>query len=235
MRKEAGGMPEPVPQLRLVQAGEHPAPCPGGPATTGAGPATSTPDGAGSGPLCGPLCGPATGRASGPPGGATNTGHQADVAPAIGPPPATSSTEASRPAAAPAGPAASAAAGTPGGELEPYGRPMTALERSWRNARHWGGLARQGAASPGGLGHGIIHGRPESFAQQHAYVESRAWVPDGHEGTLLPALGAIYGHTIAKAGMGFGYGIAWVFARPMRLLLTCLVTGAAVVVVVLTW
>jgi len=115
---------------------------------------------------------------------------------------------------------------SPGGlELEPYGRPMTAAERAGRLGRHWLAMARAEAVRPGGLAHAIWHGKPESLAELHRYTTSRAWVPEGHEGAIVPAAGALYGHTIAKGGAALGLLITWVTARMLRLALFLLVTG----------
>jgi hypothetical protein len=111
-------------------------------------------------------------------------------------------------------------------ELEPYGRAMSPAERAARLGRHWLAMARADAARPGGLGHAIWHGKPESLAELHRYTTSRAWVPEGHEGALVPAAGAVYGHTIAKGGAALGLFITWVTARMLRLTLFLLVTGA---------
>jgi hypothetical protein len=110
-------------------------------------------------------------------------------------------------------------------ELEPYGRAMSPAERAARLGRHWLAMARADVTRPGGLWHAVTHGKPESLAELHTYTTSRAWVPEGHEGALVPAVGAAYGHTVAKAGAALGLFICWVTARMLRLTLFLLVTG----------
>lgn len=221
-------MAEPMPRLRLVRpddadsGGDPPTTSDVGPANSG--PSTAT-DTAG---------GPVRGRATGPAGHHDRaTGAQATISPGTAArtsdgPVAATANEAGKRTEAANSPAA-------GGELEPYGRPMTLVERSWRLARHWAASAREEAMRSGGLAHGLIHGRPESLAAQHAYVKSRAWVPDGHDGPLLPGLGAVYGHTLGRAGMCLGYAVAWVFARPMRLALVVVLASAFTLIVALAW
>lgn len=109
--------------------------------------------------------------------------------------------------------------------LEPYGRQMTWGERAWRLIAHWWALHREDAGRPGGFWHGVAHGRPDSLAQVHGYAVSRAWVPEGHEGALIPCIGAAYSHTIAKGGTALGLFIAWVTQRMLRFALFLLVTG----------
>jgi hypothetical protein len=117
-------------------------------------------------------------------------------------------------------------------ELEPGGRPMTAGEKAARLARHWAASAREEAMRPGELVHAAVHGRPESIAQIHAYAQSRAWVPEDYEGSLVPVAGAIYAHTIAKGGAALGGSIAWVTARALRLITFAFVTGVLVVLII---
>ena len=117
-------------------------------------------------------------------------------------------------------------------ELEPIGRPMTAGERAARLARHWLASAREEAMRPGELPHAIWHGKPESLAEIHDYAVSRAWVPDGYEGSLAPALGALYSHTVAKGGTALGLSIVWVTARALRLTTFLLVAGVLVALII---
>jgi len=130
-----------------------------------------------------------------------------------------------------------ATAGTADGDaalpgLQPIGRPMTAGERAARLARHWAAAVRRDVMRPGELPHAIWHGKPESLAEIHAYAVSRAWVPDGQEGLLAPALGAVYSHTIAKGGVALGLFIAWVTARALRLATFAFVSGVLVVLII---
>lgn len=130
--------------------------------------------------------------------------------------------------------ASNAAAGGAGAlpELRLPGRPMTAGERAARLARHWAASAREDLMRPGELVHAAIHGRPESVAQIHAYALSRAWVPEDYAGSLVPVLGAVYCHTIAKGGAALGGSIAWVTARALRLITFALVCGVLVVLII---
>jgi hypothetical protein len=116
-------------------------------------------------------------------------------------------------------------------ELGPIGRPMTAGERAARLTRHWLASAREEALRPGQLPHAIWYGKPESLAEIHDYAVSRAWVPDGYEGSLAPALGAIYSHTVAKGGTALGLSIVWVTARALRLTTLLLVAGVLVALI----
>jgi hypothetical protein len=102
---------------------------------------------------------------------------------------------------------------------------MTAGERAARLARHWLATAREDATRPGELVHAVWHGKPESLAEIHRYAVSRARVPDEYEGSLVPALGAIYSHTIAKGGTALGLFIIWVTQRALRLLTFGFVCG----------
>jgi hypothetical protein len=117
-------------------------------------------------------------------------------------------------------------------ELEPIGRPMTAGERAARLTRHWLTQARADVMRPGELAHAVWHGKPESLAEIHDYAVSRAWVPDGYEGSLVPALGALYSHTVAKGGTALGLSIVWVTARALRLVTFLLVAGVLVALIV---
>lgn len=116
--------------------------------------------------------------------------------------------------------------------LEPVGRPMTAGEKAARLARHWAASAREEAMRPGELLHAAYTGRPESVAEIHAYALSRAWVPEDYEGRLVPVLGAVYSHTIAKGGAALGGSIAWVTARALRLAVFAFVCGVLTALVI---
>jgi len=155
-----------------------------------------------------------------------------DVAPAAAgdvAPPADSPAASGGPAAPPPAPPAASATGAGDvpevPQIELYGRPMTAGERGARLARHLTRKARDGAKRPGGLWHDIYHGKPESLAELHAYGDSRAWVPDGHEGSLVPAAGLTYNRTIATAGTAAGLAVIWVTGRMLRLVLFLFVAG----------
>jgi hypothetical protein len=117
-------------------------------------------------------------------------------------------------------------------DLKPVGRPMTAEEKAARLARHWMAAAREDAMRPGELLHAIYHGKPNSLAEIHDYALSRAWVPDGYEGQVVPVLGAVYSHTIAKGGTALGLFIIWVTQRALRLITFAFVFGVLVTLVV---
>lgn len=172
---------------------------------------------------------------------------RADSGPAISAPGRPATTQASGPVSGPAAGAtntATSASGEgatsgpgaePGVELELYGRPMTPAEKGLRLARHLAEMTADNWARPGGLGHGIIRGHPSSAGQHVAYVRSRAWVPQGLEGSAVSKAGALYGYTIGLAGVLAGNCIAWTFERPLRLFLACLVAGIALLIIALTW
>jgi hypothetical protein len=164
--------------------------------------------------------------------GATNTAASgatpAAAIPAAEPEPGATN-GATSPAAGPAGAPAGDVA-LP--ELKPIGRPMTAGERAARLARHWLSLALEDVARPGEMLHAAWHGKPESLAQIHDYAVSRAWIPDGHEGSLAPALGAAYTHTVAKGGTALGLFICWVTARLLRLTIFTFVCGVLAVLII---
>lgn len=126
-------------------------------------------------------------------------------------------------AAGPAADTAGDAAALP--ELQPIGRPMTVGERAARLARHWLTQARADVMRPGELAHAAWHGRPDSLAQVHEYAVSRAWVPDDYAGSLAPALGAFYSHTVAKGGTALGLGFIWIVQRALRLAVFLFVCG----------
>jgi hypothetical protein len=95
---------------------------------------------------------------------------------------------------------------------------------AWITARHWGAAWWQSAERAITNPRGPYHAQPESLAAHAAYRRSRAWVPPGHDGRILGPLGGAY-HRAATAGMAAGYGLAWIFARPARLLIFLAVLG----------
>lgn len=106
----------------------------------------------------------------------------------------------------------------------PAGPRLAAVLRAWLTARHWAAMwwepAERFITNP----RGPYHAQPESLADHAAYRRSRAWVPPGHEGKILGPCGAAY-HRAATAGMAAGYSLAWIFARPARLLIFLAVLG----------
>jgi hypothetical protein len=193
------------------------------------------PWGAASKPPAGEVA-PADGATNGATTTATNTATTGAAGTATNPETAATS----GPGRGATNPVADTAAGTapeaPGAaavpELEPVGRPMTAGEKAARLARHWAASAREEAMRPGELVHAAVHGRPESIAQIHAYAQSRAWVPEDYEGSLVPIAGAVYAHTIAKGGAALGASIAWVTARALRLTVFLLISGVLTVLLI---
>jgi hypothetical protein len=151
--------------------------------------------------------------------GATNGATNGDASPATG------GAATAMPAATGGGPLALPA-------LQPMGRPPTPGERAARLVRHWTAAAREDAMRPGELLHAIYHGKPNSLAEIHDYALSRAWVPDGHEGQVVPVLGAAYSHTIAKGGTALGLSIIWVTQRALRLITFAFVCGVLVVLII---
>lgn len=110
------------------------------------------------------------------------------------------------------------AAGTPDKlpELALPGRPMTTGEHLTRIARQRLAQTRKDLMHPGELAHSIVHGKPESLAELHAYTVYRAWL-DGHPGGKRDALNAFYLHTVAKGGTALLLGAMWVIQRFTRL------------------
>jgi len=115
-------------------------------------------------------------------------------------------------------------AGAPVITLSPR-RPAAA--RALDTITHWAALwwaaVCRAAANPRGL----YHAHPESLAEHDAYRRARGWVPAGHAGRVTGPAGAVYAHTFGRAGLATGYLWAWLWARPMRLLI-----GLAVVTVI---
>lgn len=109
--------------------------------------------------------------------------------------------------------------------LELAGRPMTTAERAAQLAHHWVEAGRADLMRPGELAHAAWHGKPESLAEVHAYAVSRAWIPEGYDGRLLSASGALYAHTVAKGGTALGLAFIWTVQRPLRLLTALFVCG----------
>lgn len=94
-----------------------------------------------------------------------------------------------------------------------------------RLGSHWAAMIRDDARRPGGLWQGMYRGTPDSIADLHIYAVSRHWVPKDHDGNLLPAVGALYTHTVAKGGAALGLSIAWITGRFFRLVVFLAVAG----------
>jgi hypothetical protein len=203
-----------TPRLRLVDPGERagqPATGPAydvaaaaamAPATSGGQSATSRPPATGSGPATEVGSGPAT-----------------DDGPAASARPATLATVRD-----------GAAVGEAAMALEPFGRAMTAGERARRVLAHWAAFAWQGVAAAGRHPWQALRALPVTgrlaadVAAHHGYARSRAWVPDGHDGWLLPAAGLVYHCTLGALLKVIGWllisageGLVFLAARPMRL------------------
>lgn len=97
-----------------------------------------------------------------------------------------------------------------------------------RLGSHWAAMVRDDVNRPGGLWQGMYRGTPDSIADLHVYAASRHWVPKGHEGELLPVLGALYTHTVAKGGAALGFSIAWITGRFLRLVIFLAVAGIVI-------
>lgn len=97
--------------------------------------------------------------------------------------------------------------------------------RAWLTGRHWGAAWWQSAERLITSPRGPWHAQPESLADHDAYRRSRAWVPPGHPGRILGPSGGAYHRTLGNFGMTAGYSLAWIFARPMRLVITAAVLG----------
>lgn len=100
-----------------------------------------------------------------------------------------------------------------------------------RLGSHWATLIRDDATWPSGLWQGMYRGTPDSIADLHMYAVSRHWVPKGHDGKLLPAVGALYTHSVAKGGAALGFSIAWITGRFFRLIVFLAVAGLVIALV----
>lgn len=131
------------------------------------------------------------------------------------------------------GPDRSGTAGRPGAGRD---RAAAATARKaavavTRLGSHWAAMIHDDATRPGGLWQGMYRGTPDSIADLHVYAVSRHWVPKGHDGKLLPAVGALYTHTVAKGGAALGFSIAWVTGRFFRLVVFLAVVGIVMTLV----
>lgn len=102
--------------------------------------------------------------------------------------------------------------------------------RIWLTGCHWAVIAAAGAARAIRRPGGPWHASPESMAGHDTYRRTRAWIPHddkGHQigGGILGPAGAAYHWTLGSLGMLIGYGIAWTFARPMRLAIAAIIIG----------
>lgn len=95
--------------------------------------------------------------------------------------------------------------------------------------RHWAGMvtasARKSMSQPGT----VLTDEPPSIAHIAAYYRASAWVPDHHEAEWLRAAGRAYGYAVGIPVVAFLYGLAWLFARPVRIGLVLLVAGAVTI------
>lgn len=95
--------------------------------------------------------------------------------------------------------------------------------------RHWAGMvtasARKSMSQPGT----VLTDEPPSIAHIAAYYRASAWVPDHHEAEWLRAAGRAYGYCVGIPAVAFLYGLAWLFARPVRIGLVLLVAGAVTI------
>jgi hypothetical protein len=119
--------------------------------------------------------------------------------------------------------------------LELRGREQTGPERAAIALGHWldlskAAIARRYEARPDGLLRGLLHAKPESLAEHRNYVRSRAWVPEGHEGSLIPGIGVLYHNTIGVTLVALGNAISALGARQLRFMIACLVVGSVVAV-----
>lgn len=108
------------------------------------------------------------------------------------------------------------------------GERMTAVARGGVVLRHWAAQTlvgiKEAAARPGG----VYEAHPESFAQYRAYVQSRAWLPEGYDRGWLLWVTVAYYNTLGWAGIAAGYGIAWLFARMLRFNVAVAVTAVCI-------
>jgi len=105
-----------------------------------------------------------------------------------------------------------------GGELGRREQAVIALRYGFRQAaRNWHAARKH----PGGMLNYLEH-YSESVADQAAYMNSRAWVPAGHEGGTAEAAGIAF-HKWVGIPLGSAFMLGrWVCARPFRF---CVATG----------
>ncbi len=211
-----------LPEVRLDVAPEHGTPAPA-PAQAAENTLALT-----GGALTGAPVSPDATRWS--PGAASCLGEaHRHAPPAPRPPTAPQVPAATPPPAAP--PAAAVAAATAVGEVpavELDGRELALTEHAAVTARHWARQWWAGAVKAVTKPGGAYHAQPESFAMHDAYRRSRAWVPEGHDGSLIGPAGGAYHLTAAKFGLATGYAWAWIWARPLRLLIAAAILAGVV-------
>jgi len=102
------------------------------------------------------------------------------------------------------------------GPLTVPGERISVTGRGVIATRHVGsqaiGNARTWASRPGTA----FTDSPPSLQHIARYYKAAPWVPDAYERTLLVRLGRAYGYCVGIPMAALFYGIAWVFARPLR-------------------
>ena len=113
-------------------------------------------------------------------------------------------------------------------EVELDGSQMSGVERAAVLLGHWFRLATETttalAANPGVVG----SDPPESWAEYRAYVDSKAWIPEGYEGKWLRRVPLAYYNSIGCLGF-VGDGVGWLFKRMFRFLATLLIVAVIAV------
>jgi hypothetical protein len=113
-------------------------------------------------------------------------------------------------------------------EAELDGSQMSGAERAAVLLGHWFRLATKTTsdltANPGVIG----SDPPESWAEYRAYVDSKAWIPEGYEGKWLRRVPLAYYNSIGCLGF-VGDGVGWLFKRMFRFVATLLIVAVITV------
>jgi hypothetical protein len=88
-------------------------------------------------------------------------------------------------------------------------------------------------ARPNGMLRGLIEARPGSAGDLHRYIQNRGWIPEGHNGWILEAIGLIHYNCIARPWHATFTSLAGLGERALRFYLFLLVVLIIVLVIVL--
>lgn len=109
-------------------------------------------------------------------------------------------------------------------ETDLGGSQMTGWERASVLLSHWFRLATKTTgdltANPGVIG----SDPPESWVEYRAYVDSRAWIPEGYEGKWLVWVPVVYYNSIGCLGF-VADGAGWLFKRMFRFIATLMIVA----------
>lgn len=126
-------------------------------------------------------------------------------------------------------PADGAGDGEADGHAVTLGLSVSAADRGAVLARHWLRMITESARKSAGRPGSVLTDAPPSIAHIAAYYAAAPWVPDNSESGLLTAAGRAYGYAIGLPLVALFYCLAWLAARPVRLGLALLITGAVIV------